>query len=59
MYIGDIYRLGNQGASASKIEQYLRWVEVERMELIDERSAPLLAESVRKSATLSLETLHR
>lgn len=57
-YLGDVYRLVVQHAPASKIAEYLRWVEVERMELIDAQGAPLLAESVRNSVARSLQALN-
>ncbi len=56
-YIGVVYRLIVEGSPASKIAEYLRWVEVERMGLTDHRGAPLLAESVRNSVAESLSGL--
>lgn len=57
LYLGDIYGLVTQGASPSKLSAYLRWVEVERMEMVDALGAPLLADSVRDSVAASLSAL--
>ena len=57
-YLGDVYRLVVQSASASKIAEYLRYVEVEQMGMIDAKGAPLLAESVRDSVAASLKALN-
>ena len=57
LYLGDVYRLVVQGASPSKIAAYLRYVEVERMELVDAHGMPLLADAVRDSVAVSLKGL--
>ena len=57
IYIGDIYGLVIGNAGLSKIVEYLRWVEVVRMELVDKHLDPFLAESVRSSAATSLMAL--
>jgi hypothetical protein len=57
LYLGDVYALVVGNAGLSKIAEYLRWVEVERMEVVDERGAPLLAEKVRNSVATSLMAL--
>jgi len=57
LYLGDIYALVVGNAGLSKIAEYLRWVEVERMGLVDEYGAPLLAEDVRNFVATSLTAL--
>lgn len=52
-YLGDVYGLVVQGASSSKIAEYLRYVEVDRMGLTDAGGTPLLADSVRYSVAAS------
>jgi hypothetical protein len=57
LYLGDVYALVVGNADPLKLAEYLRWVEVERMELVDERGKPLLAEEVRNSVAASLASL--
>ncbi len=57
MYLSDVCGLIVQGASSSKIAEYLRWVEVERMGLIDAHGNPLLADGLRGSVAASLVML--
>ncbi len=57
LYLGNIYTLVVRNAGLSKIAEYLRWVEVERMGLVDEHGVPLLAEKVRNSVAASLTEL--
>ena len=46
-YLGDVYRLVVENAPASKIANYLRHVEVDRMGLTDAQGTPLLPDNVR------------
>src|ERR1700683_3813801 len=57
LYLVDVYKLVVQGAPPSKIAAYLRYVEVERMGLVDAHGAPLLADAVRDSVVASLKGL--
>lgn len=57
LYLGDIYGLVVDGVPLSKIAAYLRYVEVERMGLVDAQGTPLLGDGVRNSVAASLEAL--
>ena len=59
LYIGGVYELLAQRASQSSMEDYLRRIEVERMELVDAAGEPLMSEGKRKAAALSLINLRR
>jgi len=54
-YLGDVFGLLERQATASEIEKYLRWVEVERMELVDLQGIPLMPVAVRMAAVAELQ----
>ncbi len=59
LYIGGVYELLAQRASQSSVEDHLRRIEVERMEMVDAAGEPLMSESKRKAAASSLMDLRR
>jgi hypothetical protein len=59
LYIGGVYELLETGAPSAALSNYLRTIEVDRMELIDASGQPLLPESTRNAASFSLKELSR
>lgn len=58
-YIGGVYELLEQGASAESFRVYLRRIEIEAMELVDASCEPLLCAEARNAAATSLKALAR
>ncbi|MGP0072985.1 MAG: hypothetical protein ACLPWF_13755 [Bryobacteraceae bacterium] len=56
-YIGGIYRLLEQGATETDMYTFLRDIEVNRMELVNEKGEPLMSEGHRRAAVSSLMEL--
>jgi len=59
LYIGGVYELLAKGAPQSSVEDHLRRIEVERMEMVDAAGEPLMSESKRNTAASSLIDLTR
>jgi hypothetical protein len=57
MYIGDIFGLLKQHATAVEITRYLVWVETDRMSLSNLKGEPLLSAEVRSLAVSELQRL--
>jgi hypothetical protein len=58
-YIGGVYELPEQGASAEGIRAYLRRVEIEAMEMVDASGEPFLRDEARNAAAASLKAITR
>lgn len=58
-YIGGVYKLLELGASQDDIGNYLREIEVDRIEMVDADRQPLLPEQKRKAVASSLKGLGR
>jgi hypothetical protein len=58
-YIGGVYDLLAQGASAESIRTYLRQIEIDQMEMVNASREPLLPDANRKRAAASLTSLAR
>ena len=56
-YIGGVYELLERGASEDSICDYLRSIEVDRMEMVDASRQPLLPEAKRNTVASSLKKL--
>jgi len=56
-YIGGVYELLERGASEASICDYLRNIEVDRMEMVDASRQPLLPEAKRNTVASSLKKL--
>jgi hypothetical protein len=54
-YIGGVYELLERGASVANICDYLRNIEVDRMEMVDASRQPLLPEARRNAVASSLK----